>query len=194
MPQVASDSTIYSHNSTTPRQARPAQQPDRAASSPFESLLDDSASTPPPPPTASDNKTAPADESRASSNTTDCKAPPANDGTAPKKTAEETDGQDNTSSDGIKATLGAVVTEGASGADEGKPVADKKPTVTAHPDGPKTDQSADSDQATTANDFVGLIAAPAAPATPSRSTTSMAASVPLSLAGHTSTSRLGSRP
>jgi flagellar hook-length control protein FliK len=169
VPQVASDSPIYSHNSTTPRQARPAQQPDRAAASPFESLLDDGASTPPPPSTATapDNKTAPADESRASSNTTDSKAPPANDGTAAKKSAADTNGEDDTPSDDIKATLGAVVTEGAPGADEVKPVADKKPTITAHPDDPKTDESPDSGQATTANDIAGLIAAPAAPATPS---------------------------
>jgi len=35
VPQVASDPTIHAHSSTTPRQARPAQQPDRA-DSPFE--------------------------------------------------------------------------------------------------------------------------------------------------------------
>jgi hypothetical protein len=45
VPQVASDPKIHSHGHTTPRQARPAQQADRAAS-PFESLLDDGASPP----------------------------------------------------------------------------------------------------------------------------------------------------
>ncbi len=171
MPQVASDPTIHSHSTTTPRQARPAQQSDRAAS-PFESLLDEGASPPPPPSTATapENKTAQADESRASSKTNDCKAPPANDGITGKKADEtrgDTNGDDNTSSDGIKATLSAVVTEGTSCTEEGKPTADKKPTVAAHPEDPTAAQPADTGQTTTAGAFAGSVTAPASPVTPS---------------------------
>src|SRR5262249_28242900 len=95
------------------------------------------------------------------------KAPPANDGTAAKKSAADTNGEDDTPSGDIKATLGAVVTEGAPVADEGKPLADNKPTITEHPDDPKTDESQHSGQAPTANESVGLMAAHAAPAAPS---------------------------
>jgi hypothetical protein len=87
-------------------------------------------------------------------------ARPANDGTIAKKTAEDTNEEHNTPSDDIKASLSAVVTEGPSSEDEGKPVADKKPAVAAHPDDPKTDLSAHSDQVTTANAGAGLIAVP----------------------------------
>ncbi len=170
MPQVASDPTIHSHSPVTPRQARPAQQSDRAAS-PFESLLDEGASPPPPPSTAPENRTAPTDESHASSKTNICKAPPsANDGTTAKKTDEtrgDTNGEDNTPSDGIKATLSAVVTEGTSGTEEGKPTADKKTTVTAHPEDPTAAQPADTGQTTTAGAFAGSITASASPVTPS---------------------------
>ena len=168
MPQVASDPKIYAHSPTTPRQARPAQQSDREAS-PFESLLDDGASSPPPPSaaTAPEDKTETADESRASSKSIDCKAPPANDGTRTKKGDEAqggTNGEDNAPTDGIKKTLGAVLTEGLPGADEGKPVIEKKPTVATHPGDPTTDQSADSGQTvTTANGCAGAVAALAPP-------------------------------
>ena len=168
MPQVASDPKIYAHSPTTPRQARPAQQSDREAS-PFESLLDDGASPTPPPSaaTAPEDKTEAADESRASSKSTDCKAPPANDGTKTKKTDEVQGGtneEDNAPTDGIKKTLGAVLAEGLPGADEGKPVVDKKTTVATHPADPTTDQSADSSQTvTTANACAGAVAALASP-------------------------------
>jgi flagellar hook-length control protein FliK len=168
VPQVASDPKIYAHSPTTPRQARPAQQSDREAS-PFESLLDDGASPTPPPSaaTAPEDKTEAADESRASSKSTDCKAPPANDGTKTKKTDEVQGGtneEDNAPTDGIKKTLGAVLAEGLPGADEGKPVVDKKTTVATHPADPTTDQSADSSQTvTTANACAGAVAALASP-------------------------------
>ena len=159
MPQVASDPKIYAHSPTTPRQARPAQQSDREAS-PFESLLDDGASSPPPPSaaTAPEDKTEAADESRASSKSIDCKAPPANDGTRTKKGDEAqggTNGEDNAPTDGIKKTLGAVLTEGLPGADEGKPVVDKKTTLATHPGDPTTDQSADSGQSAPAGGAKG---------------------------------------
>ena len=91
MPQVASDPKIHSHGHTTPRQARPAQQTDRAAS-PFESLLDDGASPPAGPTsgTPAQNKAAPVEESRSPSKTDECKSPSANDRTTTKK-ADETD-------------------------------------------------------------------------------------------------------
>jgi len=168
VPQVASDPKIYAHSPTAPRQARPAQQSDRE-SSPFESLLDDGASPPPPPSTATapENKTEAADDSRASSKSTDCKAPPANDGTKTKKTDEAqvgTNDEDNAAPDGIKETLGAVVTEEFTGADEGKPVVEKKPTVATHPADTTTDKSADSGQtSTTANACVEAVAALASP-------------------------------
>ena len=168
MPQVASDPTIYSHSPTTPRQARPAQQSDRAAS-PFESLLDEGASPLPPPPRRH-RKTRPRTptSSRASSKPNDCKAPPANDGITGKKADEtrgDTNGDDNTSSEGIKATLSAVVTGGVSCTEEGKPTADKKPTVAAHPEDPTAAQPADTDQTTTAGAFAGSVTAPASPVT-----------------------------
>ncbi|MFY9880965.1 MAG: hypothetical protein WAK39_16450, partial [Pseudolabrys sp.] len=71
MPQVASDPKIHSHGHTTPRQARPAQQADRAAS-PFESLLDVGAS--PPAGNPAQNKAAPVEESRSPSKTDECKS------------------------------------------------------------------------------------------------------------------------
>lgn len=172
MPQVASDPKIYAHSPTTPRQARPAQQSDREAS-PFESLLDGGTSSPPPPSaaTAPEDKTEPADESRASSKSTDCKAPPANEGTRTKKGDEAqvgTNEEDNAPTDGIKKTLGAVLTEGLPGTDEGKPVVDKKTTLATHPGDPTTDQSADSGQTVTAaNACAGVVAALTSPLTSS---------------------------
>ncbi len=86
----------------------------------------------------------------------------------PTRARGDTNGEDNTPSDGIKATLSAVVTEGTSGTEEGKPTVDKKPTVTAHPEDPTAAQSADSGQTATAADaFAGSVTAPASPVTPS---------------------------
>ena len=126
MPQVASDPKIHSHGHTTPRQARPAQQTDRAAS-PFESLLDDGASPPAGPTsgTPAQNKAAPVEESRSPSKTDECKSPSANDRTTTKK-ADETDcvgadAEDGAPSDGIKVTPGPVLVEDASGTENSKP-------------------------------------------------------------------------
>jgi flagellar hook-length control protein FliK len=136
-------------------------------------LLDDGASTPPPPSTttAPENKTAPTDESRASSKTNDCKAPPANDGTTAKKTDEtpgDSNGGENAPSDGIKATLSAGVTEDTSFTEEGKPVADRKPTIATHPEDPTTVGSAGTGQTTTTADaFAGPVPSPAPSVTPS---------------------------
>jgi hypothetical protein len=81
-----------------------------------------------------------------------------------KRATRGTNGEDNAPTDGIKKTLGAVLTEGLPGADEGKPVIEKKPTAATHPGDPTTDQSADSGQTvTTANACAGAVAALAPP-------------------------------
>ena len=160
MPQVASDPKIHSHGHTTPRQARPAQQTDRAAS-PFESLLDDGAS----PPagltsgTPAQNKAAPVEESRSPSKTDECKSPSANDRTTTKK-ADETDcvgadAEDGAPSDGIKVTPGPVLVEDASGTENSEPRGEEKQATASDPGDPTAVQTAIDQKIPSADAFAG---------------------------------------
>ncbi|MFZ0349141.1 MAG: hypothetical protein WAM03_13500 [Pseudolabrys sp.] len=156
MPQVASDPKIHSHGHTTPRQSRPAQQADRAAS-PFESLLDDGAS--PPAGNPAQNKAAPVEESRSPSKTDECKSPSANDRTTTKK-ADETDcvgadAEDGAPSDGIKVTPGPVLVEDASGTENSEPRGEEKQATASDPGDPTAVQTAIDQKIPSADAFAG---------------------------------------